>query len=304
MKVIFAGTPAFAAQALNGLIEAGFDVALVLTRPDRSAGRGLKERPSAVKEFALANRLALAQPATLKSPSVEEQLRRVEADVMVVAAYGLILPAPVLDMPRRGCLNIHASLLPRWRGAAPIQRALLAGDRETGITIMQMDAGLDTGPMLLQERTDISERDSAQTLHDRLADMGRRCIVRALRESFPAVPQDDGAATYAEKISKAEARIDWNQPAGFIARQIRAFDPAPGASTTLNGKMLKVWRAHAVGGATAVPGQVIEAGDVILVGTGNGAIAIEQIQAAGGKRLSARAFLTGHPLSVGAQLGA
>src|SRR4051812_49619055 len=171
MKLIFAGTPAFAAQALNGLLEAGFEVALVLTRPDRGAGGGLKERPSAVKELALANRLPLAQPVTLKSPAVEERLRRVDADVMVVAAYGLILPAPILDAPRRGCLNIHASLLPRWRGAAPIQRAVLAGDAETGITIMEMEAGLDTGPMLAIERTPIDAK-TAGALTDELAEIG------------------------------------------------------------------------------------------------------------------------------------
>lgn len=233
MNIIFAGTPAFAAAALDALLQAGHQVPLVLTQPDRPAGRGLKPQASAVKQLALSKHLAVAQPVSLKDEAVIAQLAAVGADAMVVAAYGLILPESVLRLPRLGCLNIHASLLPRWRGAAPIQRAILAGDRETGITIMQMDAGLDTGAMLLEQAIPIADDDNAQTLHDKLAALGARLIVRALLLEQPAaVAQDHARASYAAKITKAEARIDWNRPAAELARAIRAYNPMPGAYTT------------------------------------------------------------------------
>ena len=223
---------------------------------------------------------------------------------MVVAAYGLILPTAVLAIPARGCFNIHASLLPRWRGAAPIQRALLAGDRETGITIMQMDAGLDTGAILLQENIVINNDDTARTLHDRLAQLGARCIVRALRENPVPRAQDEAAATYAEKISKAEAVIDWSRSAGEICRQIRAFNPAPGAMTRLDGAPLKIWRAQPAAQATAAPGTIVSADAMgIVVAAGGGAVNITQLQKAGGKRLAAAAFLAGTGLTPGTRLG-
>ncbi|HYK14179.1 MAG TPA: methionyl-tRNA formyltransferase, partial [Burkholderiales bacterium] len=240
MTLIFAGTPPFAAVALDALVEAGFAIGLVLTQPDRPAGRGLRTHESAVKLRAQAHGLALAQPANLKDRGIQATLSAVGAQAMVVAAYGLILPPAVLNIPARGCLNIHASLLPRWRGAAPIQRALLAGDTETGITIMQMDEGLDTGPMLLQQRVAIAGDDTGATLHDKLARVGAGAIVQALRTPFAARAQDSALATYAEKITKAEAAIDWARDAGAICRQVRAFNPTPGAATAWNGSVLKI----------------------------------------------------------------
>ena len=304
MKLIFAGTPAFAVPALEGLLAAGHEVVLVLTQPDRPAGRGLQPQPSAVKQFALARGLSLAQPANLKDPQLQQQLRKLQAEAMTVAAYGLIVPPTVLAIPRRGCINIHASLLPRWRGAAPIQRALLAGDSATGITIMQMDQGLDTDAILLQEKIAIDAADTAQTLHDKLAALGARLVVRALAENPAPRPQDDASATYADKIRKQEAMIDWKQPAQFIARQVRAFNPTPGAATACGDVALKIWRAHAVAGA-AVPGEVIAA-DVagIVVACGGGALNITELQKAGGKRLPPAAFLAGFALARGARLGA
>jgi methionyl-tRNA formyltransferase len=304
MKLIFAGTPEFAAVALDALLAAGHVVALTLTQPDRPAGRGLNPRPSAVKELALARKLPLTQPASLKEPVIQEQLRVIGAEAMVVAAYGLILPGAVLAIPARGCLNIHASLLPRWRGAAPIQRAVLAGDRETGITIMQMDAGLDTGAILLQEKVAINDDDTAQTLHDKLAQLGARCIVRALNENPARRAQDEAAATYADKISKAEAVIDWARNAGDICRQIRAFNPVPGAVTTVDGTTLKIWRAQPLTHKTGAPGTVLSAGaSGMVVAAGGGAVNIIELQKAGSKRLAAAAFLAGAALAPGARLG-
>jgi len=310
MRLIFAGTPEFAATALEALLTADFEVALVLTQPDRPAGRGLRPRPSAVKALALAHDLPLAQPASLKDAALQDQLRAIEPAVMVVAAYGLILPATVLAIPLRGCLNIHASLLPRWRGAAPIQRALLAGDSETGITIMQMDDRLDTGAILLQEKITINDDDTAQTLQARLASLGARCIVRALHENPLPCAQNDAAATYAAKISKAEAAINWSCSARDICRQIRAFNPVPGAVTSLNGVALKIWCAHPAGPAgpagTAAGrrGTVVSAAaDGIVVAAGDGAVCITELQKAGGKRLSAPVFLAGSALAPGTRLG-
>jgi len=305
MRIIFAGTPPFAAAALNALADAGHDIALVLTQPDRPAGRGMKFMPSAVKQAALARGLPVSQPPSLKSPEAQTELRAVDADVMVVAAYGLILPQAVLDLPRLGCLNIHASLLPRWRGAAPIQRAILAGDLETGITIMQMDAGLDTGAMLSKTVVPIRDDDTAASLHDVLAVAGASAIVAALANYATLVPatQDDAQATYAAKLSKDEAQLDWRQPADALARAVRAYNPAPGAWTLLEGAPLKVWMAATAPGA-GDPGTVLR-GDAegLVVACGSGALALREIQPAGSKRMSAAAFLAGRPVPPGSRLG-
>ena len=305
MKIVFAGTPEFAAVALGALHRAGHDVCLVLTQPDRPAGRGLHALPSAVKRLAQELNLPVNQPATLKDSAVIDELMAAQADAMVVAAYGLIIPPAALAAPRLGCINIHASLLPRWRGAAPIQRAILAGDRETGVCIMQMDAGLDAGPVLLQEALAIEPQDTAQTLHDRLAALGARLIVRALQAPLPARAQDEALATYAKKIDKREAQIDWRAPASAIERQVRAFNPAPGAATAYRGGVLKIWSAAAVAGAAAEPGTVLAAGGTgvrIACGAGT-ALEARELQRAGGKRLPATVFLAGCPMKPGERLG-
>ncbi len=310
MRIIFAGTPPFAAAALKALTDAGHEIVLVLTQPDRPAGRGMKLTPSAVKQVALGLDLPVFQPATLKTPEAQAALRAADADVMVVAAYGLILPQAVLDLPRFGCLNIHASLLPRWRGAAPIQRAILAGDPETGITIMQMDAGLDTGAMLSKTKVPIHDADTAASLHDTLAATGAAAIVAALANYVSLVPaaQDDARATYAAKLSKDEARLDWGQPADTLARVVRAYNPAPCAWTLLDGAPLKIWSAQVVadpanpdGGA---PGVVVRAeANQLIIACGKGTLALLEIQPAGSKRMTTAAFLAGRPLSPGARLG-
>jgi len=305
MRVIFAGTPPFAAAALNALADAGHDIALVLTQPDRPAGRGMKLTPSAVKQAAQARRVPVYQPTSLKTPEAQAELRAVDADVMVVAAYGLILPQAVLDLPRFGCLNIHASLLPRWRGAAPIQRAILAGDLETGITIMQMDAGLDTGAMLSKTVVPICDSDTAASLHDTLAAAGAEAIVAALANYSALVPvaQDDAQATYAAKLSKDEAQLDWGQPAEALARAVRAYNPVPGAWTLLDGAPLKIWAAQAAPGS-GTPGEVLRAeAEQLVVACGDGALALQAVQPAGSKRMSAAAFLAGRPLPPGTRLG-
>ncbi len=305
MRLVFAGTPPFAATALDALADAGHDIALVLTQPDRPAGRGMKLVPGAVKQTALARGLQVSQPASLKTPEAQAELRAVDPDVMVVAAYGLILPQAVLDLPRLGCLNIHASLLPRWRGAAPIQRAILAGDAETGITIMQMDAGLDTGAMLTKTVVPIRATDTAASLHDRLAVAGAEAIVAALANYSALVPekQDDAQATYAAKLSKEEAKLDWHLPAEALARAVRAFNPAPGAWTLLERAPLKIWAALPVAG-TGLPGEVLRAeADLLVVACGSGALALQEVQPAGGKRMSAAAFLAGRPPARGTRLG-
>jgi methionyl-tRNA formyltransferase len=306
LNVIFAGTPAFAAAALTALLDAGHRVPLVLTQPDRPAGRGLKHQPSAVKQLALARQLDLAQPPNLKDEAVIAQIAQQEADVMVVAAYGLMIPPRLLSLPRLGCLNIHASLLPRWRGAAPIQRAILAGDRESGVTIMQMDEGLDTGAMLLKTKVAIDDRDTTHSLHDKLAEAGARLIVRALREMpLAPEPQNPAQSCYAAKITRAEAAIDWTKSAAEIDRRIRAFNPAPGAHTLYDGQALKIWQAEPfAGGADAAPGTVLQAGaGVLQVATGAGSLRLLELQRAGGKRMSVQAFLTGVPLVAGTRLG-
>ncbi|MEK7844971.1 MAG: methionyl-tRNA formyltransferase [Pseudomonadota bacterium] len=309
MKIIFAGTPAFAAAALDALIKAGHEIDLVLTQPDRPAGRGMKTVASAVKLLALQHDLDLLQPLTLKTSELQAQLRTLNADVMVVAAYGLILPEAVLNIPRLGCLNIHASLLPRWRGAAPIQRAILAGDRETGITIMQMDAGLDTGAMLLKHSLIIAQEDTTQSLHDKLSVLGAQSIVEALvlLQQGKLVPmvQDEMLACYAAKIKKTEAEIDWQQTAGQIDRVVRAFNPNPGAYTYFQNAVLKIWQARAVAGGSGKPGEIVATGrEGITVACGSGWLRIEMVQKSGGRKLSAADFLAGNNLQPGEYLAA
>lgn len=304
MRLIFAGTPEFAAAALAALIEAGHDVALVLTQPDRPAGRGMKLTPSAVKQLALRHGLSMQQPATLKDAEAQAQLAAVNADAMIVAAYGLLLPPTVLAIPCLGCLNIHASLLPRWRGAAPIQRAILAGDPETGITIMQMDKGLDTGGMLLRTVLPIADDDTAQTLHDKLAVLGASCIVTALQwlehGTLQAQPQDDSAATYAAKLSKAEGWLDWHKSAAELARAVRAYNPFPVAQARLLAETWRIWEAQAVQRSEGSPGEILQADkEGILVRCGEGALLLKEIQKAGGKRLPALSFLVGNPVKPG-----
>ena len=312
MRVGFAGTPAFAATALTALLDAAFTVALVLTRPDQPKGRGLKLEASPVKRLAVARTLPLLQPANLRSEETRAEALQVPLDVLVVAAYGLLLPPEVLAWPRHGCLNIHASLLPRWRGAAPIQRALLAGDAETGVTIMQMDAGLDTGPMLRTERVPIAPRETAGTLHDKLAARGAAAIVEVLRQlarhgPLAATPQPADGATYAGKIDRAEAAIDWSASATAIDRQVRAFDPVPGAYTALAGEKLKVWAAEPAGHerAGAAPGTVLAASaHTLLVACGEGALRLTQLQPAGGRRMDAAALVAGRRIAQGARFDA
>ena len=300
MRVIFAGTPEFAAAALAALVAAGHDVALALTQPDRPAGRGMALQPSAVKRTAQANGIEVFQPPTLRDAAAQARLAAVGADVMVVAAYGLLLPQAVLDLPCYGCLNIHASLLPRWRGAAPIQRALLAGDAETGVCIMQMEAGLDTGPVLLREALPIGADDTAGTLHDRLAALGARLIVAALDGlPLPAAAQPVDGVTYAPKIGKGDAVIDWSKSAVELDRHIRAFDPFPGAQAMLGGQGVKIWRARPVPGQGESGTLLAVDRDRLVVACGEGALAVGELQKAGGKRLSVRQFLAGHPLAAG-----
>lgn len=307
MKLIFAGTPDFALGALSALLASRHALALVLTQPDRPSGRGLKPHPSPVKRFALDHGIPIAQPTSLKEAQAHNTLCGAGADLMVVVAYGLILPPSALAIPRLGAINIHASLLPRWRGAAPIQRALLAGDRETGVSIMQMEAGLDTGPLLLSESIPIRDEDNARTLHDRLADLGARLVLQALDdlERSAAVPKQQPAegVTYAAKVDRAEARIDWTRPALEIWRKVRAFNPHPGAVSRLRDEDLKIWQGVPVP-HSGIPGTVIEAESRgIVVACGEGSLRIEALQRAGGRRLSPKEFLRGHPLVLGERLG-
>ena len=300
MRLIFAGTPEFAAQALAAIVAAGHEVALVLTQPDRPAGRGMSLQPSPVKKLALEKGIEVFQPLSLKDPEAQQRIADIQADVMVVAAYGLILPQLVLDLPRHGCINIHASLLPRWRGAAPIQRALLAGDAETGVCIMQMEAGLDTGPVLLRGAFPIESTDTTVSLHDRLAELGARLAVEALaRLPLPAEAQPLDGVTYAHKIEKAEALIDWTKSAAELDRHIRAFNPFPGAQAMFAGQTVKLWRAAPVAGSGEA-GQILSVDrNTVVVACGSGALAVSELQKAGGKRLPVQQFLAGHPLKVG-----
>ena len=311
MRVVFAGTPVFAQAVLSRLRAAGFTIPLVLTQPDRPAGRGMKLQASPVKVFALEHGMALAQPRGLrldgKTPqdaaAARAALESAQPDVIVVAAYGLILPSWALEWPRLGCLNIHASLLPRWRGAAPIQRAIEAGDKQTGITIMQMDAGLDTGDRLLAEAVAIATDDTTGSLQDRLAALGGKLIVEALelaaRGRLVRAAQPAEGVSYAHKIDKAEAAIDWRQSAVVIERRIRAFDPFPGASALLGGELIKCWRGR-IGTARGTPGEVLCVdGDAVTVACGEASLSLTELQRAGGKRLAARDFLQSVPLKPG-----
>jgi methionyl-tRNA formyltransferase len=314
LRVIFAGTPEFAAAALAAIHEAGFSVPLVLTQPDRPAGRGMKLQASPVKRYAQEQGIEVAQPPSLRrngkfpaeASAAIDQLRATPHDVMVVAAYGLLLPQEVLDIAPHGCINIHASLLPRWRGAAPIHRAIAAGDAETGITLMQMDAGLDTGAMISEVRTRIHDADTTATLHDRLAEAGAKLIVDALVElerngKLAATPQPNDGTTYAEKIGKHEAALDWRRPAAELARQVRAFDPFPGGAATLDGAVLKIWSAvPADVPRAAEPGTIVDVSpEGVVVACGEGALRITQLQKPGGKRLPVREFLAGSTLAAG-----
>lgn len=304
MRLIFAGTPEFAAQALDGLVHAGHDIALVLTQPDRPAGRGMNLTMSPVKQRALANGLMVLQPVSLKETDIQAQLAAAGAEVMIVVAYGLILPPTVLAIPPLGCLNIHASLLPRWRGAAPIQRALLAGDSETGITIMRMDQGLDTGPMLLKHPLAILAEDTAQTLHDRLAALGAQSVVAALEKMKQGVlkgeRQDDAQATYAAKLTKAESRLDWRRPADELERAVRAYNPFPVAQVSFHGEVWRIWHATARTEGGGRPGVVMRADkEGVLVSCGVGSLLLQEVQKAGGKRLPLVQFLPGNPIQAG-----
>ncbi len=305
MKIVFAGTPDFAATALAALYQAGHQISLVLSQPDRPAGRGMSLQASPVKRLALEHGTEVFQPLNLKDEEAQARLRREAPDVMVVAAYGLLLPQAVLDIPRLGCLNIHASLLPRWRGAAPIHRAILAGDRESGVCIMAMEAGLDTGPVLLRRAEPILETDTTALLHDRLAVLGGELILEALAGleagKLVAQPQEEAGAVYAAKLSKGEAPLDWRQPAEALSRQVRAFNPFPGATANLGGNVLKIWNGVAEAGE-GNPGQVLEVTrQGIRVACGQGTLVIRELQKAGGKRLPVAQFLAGHPVQVGQQ---
>lgn len=315
MKIIFAGTPEFAAVALKALHEAGFDIPLVLTQPDRPAGRGMQLQASAVKQLASACGIPVAQPVSLRldgkradaAGQAQALLQATPHDVMVVAAYGLILPRWTLDLPRFGCINIHASLLPRWRGAAPIHRAIEAGDAESGVTIMQMDAGLDTGPMLTMERLPIAGDDTTGSLHDKLAELGGKMIVATMTQlaqghSLPGTPQPQSGISYAAKISKEEAALDFTDSAQSLACRIRAFNPFPGAVGTFKGVPLKIWRAEAdAAAASSQPGQVLaaDAQSGIAVACGSGVLRLLELQKPGGKRLPASEFLKGFAMEAG-----
>jgi len=316
LRVGFAGTPPFAAEALAAILGAGFAVPVVLTRPDRPQGRGLKVVPSPVKELAAAHGIPVLQPATLKTPEGRAEATAVRIDVLVVAAYGLILPPAVLAWPRHGCINIHASKLPRWRGAAPIQRALLAGDAGTGVTVMQMDEGLDTGPMIDVVDVAVAPRETAGTLTAKLAAAGAAAIVAVLERlaregTLHAAAQPAAGATYAAKIDRDDARLDWSQPAVVLDRAVRAFDPVPGAFTSWHGQPLKVWAAEPTSRADAgaddapLPGTIVAVGaGGVDVACGDGLLRLKTVQPAGGKRMSAPAFAAGRALAPGARLGA
>ena len=308
MKVIFAGTPDFAAAALKAIAAAGFEIPLVLTQPDRPKGRGMQLAPSPVKQAALELGLRVAQPEKLRNNAEALQmLEEVEADVMVVAAYGLILPQDVLDTPKHGCLNIHASLLPRWRGAAPIQRAIEAGDAETGVCIMQMDIGLDTGDVVSEHRYAIQPTDTANEVHDALMNLGAEAIVADLQQlkaegRLKSVKQPEKGVTYAQKLSKEEARINWSESAAVIERKIRAFNPVPAAWVEYQGKPMKIWRAEVVA-QQGRAGEVLScSADGLVVACGENALKITELQPSGSKRMPIAAFAAGHKIEVGTVL--
>ncbi len=312
MNLVFAGTPEFAVPTLQALHAAGHRILAVYTQPDRPAGRGRKLTTSPVKRYAEAHGLPLHQPRTLKSDAETERLRALAPDAMIVVAYGLILPAAILAIPRHGCINVHASLLPRWRGAAPIARAIEAGDRASGVSIMQMDAGLDTGAILAMAETPLTAIDNARSLHDRLAPLGAATLLATLAQlaqgALQARAQDNAHACYADKLRKDEAPIDWRQPAAVIHRKIRAFNPRPVAVSTLREMTLRLWEVAPLVTATpnpTVPGTVLSAdAGGIRVQTGDGALTLTRVQAEGGTVLTAAEFLNGHALAAGEHLGA
>jgi len=298
-RILFAGTPEFAAQHLEALVTAGHDICAVLTQPDRPAGRGKRLQPSAVKTLALAAGLEVLQPPSLRQAEIQAQLAALNADVMVVVAYGLLLPQAVLDTPPFGCINVHASLLPRWRGAAPIQRAIEAGDTETGVTIMLMEAGLDTGPMLRRSSVVLASTETAQSLHDRLAKVGPEALLAVLSD-LPAhlaaqEQQDDALATYAAKISKTECALDWQRDASVLCRQVRAFNPAPVCYSYLSDERVKIWEAEAQPlPEDGMPGEILDATPAgVLVACGTGALRITRIQFPGARALPAAELLHG-----------
>ncbi|WP_170428830.1 methionyl-tRNA formyltransferase [Ruegeria arenilitoris] len=303
MRVIFMGTPDFSVPVLNALVEAGHEIAAVYCQPPRPAGRGKKDRPTPVHARAEALGLTVRHPVSLKSTEEQDAFAALNADVAVVVAYGLILPQPILDAPAQGCLNIHASLLPRWRGAAPIHRAIMSGDAQTGICIMQMEAGLDTGPVLLREATDIGIEETTDQLHDRLSVMGAGLIVEALRElpNLTPEPQPEIGVTYAAKIDKAEARIDWSRPAVEVDRQIRGLSPFPGAWTEFDGARIKLLASRIAEGQ-GVPGQVLD--DALTVACGEGAVDLLRLQRAGKGAQDKESFLRGWPIPAGSRLTA
>ncbi len=304
MKIIFAGTPHFAEEALKALLGLQVEVVAVLTQPDRPSGRGMQLKQNPVKQLALQHNLTVLQPVSLKDAEMQQQLAAYQADIMIVAAYGLILPKAVLQIPRLGCLNIHASLLPRWRGAAPIQRAILAGDAETGITIMQMDVGLDTGDMLLKKSCALEEKENAATLHDKLAALGADAIVEALdlvqQGKLNATPQDNQLATYAAKLSKEEAQLDWTREAPEIERAIRGYNPFPGASSFINETQIRIWQASLRAGMSGNPGEILAVEkNALVVGCGSGALSLEVMQRPNAKALPAAQFLQGFHIKAG-----
>jgi methionyl-tRNA formyltransferase len=303
LRVLFAGTPDFAARCLATLLESRHALCGVMTQPDRPAGRGLALSESPVKKLAAARGVRVVQPASLKDAGVAKELELLRPDIIVTAAFGLIFPQSLLGLPPRGAVNVHASLLPRWRGAAPIQRALLAGDKETGVSIMQMDAGLDTGPVLLREAITILGSDTAGTLSDRLADLGGKLAVRLLDAleggALHAVPQPTEGVTYAPKLARDEFRLDWSQDAAAVDRRVRAFNPWPGAAARVRGVEVKIWSC-AVAAGEAQAGEVLSAdADGLCIACGRGALRVTELQRAGGKRLRAADFLRGFPLAAG-----
>jgi methionyl-tRNA formyltransferase len=303
MRVVFMGTPAFAATALAAIADAGHEVACAYSQPPRPAGRGHRETRSEVHELAAARGIPVRTPARLRDPAEHAAFAALQADIAVVAAYGLILPRPVLDAPRHGCINIHASLLPRWRGAAPIQRAILAGDRETGVCIMRMEEGLDTGPVLLREAVPIGEETTAGALHDALAALGARLVVEALRGvaagTLRAEPQPEAGVTYASKIAKEEARLGWTRPATELARAVRGFNPFPGVFFELGGERIRVLAARAEPGR-GEPGTALD--DALLVACGEGALRALVVQRAGRAAMDAADFLRGRAVPAGTRL--